>query len=170
MRLPVSIHTYYIVCEGIVRAGHGRFSLIDETKRHALVDEIADARVEAKKSKLPYLSDEKHRKLNEHDNGKKFAYVYEQPVAIWDGREYRGAFPIDYIPKSRGLCSIGVFLMCRDKDGHVIRTERYTTGLSIKAKRAHAIRKRRYNAALRREVVRDYISKSPSETHGRRHL
>ena len=150
MRLPVSIHTYYIVCEGIVRAGHGRFSLIDETKRLAVVDEITDARAEAKKSKLPYLSGEKERKLNEKDVGKKYAYFYAQPVAIWDGKEYKGAFPIDHIPKSRGLCSIGIFLIRRDKQGHVIRMGRYATGLSVKAKRAHAVRKRRFLATMRR--------------------
>ena len=151
MRLPVSIHMYYIVCEGFVHSGNGRFSNINDTKRLAVVDEIGDARAEAKKSKLPYLSDEKFRKLNEHDNGKRFAYFYAQPVAIWDGREYKGAFPIPTIPKSRGLCSIGIFLMRRDKQGHVIRMGRYATGLSVKAKRAHAIRKRRFLAAVLRE-------------------
>ena len=164
MRLPVSIHTYYLVYEGVVRHGRGRFSIIDDTKRLAIVDDINEAREEAKESKHPYLSDDKLRKLDESHNGKKYAYFYKQTVAIWDGREDKGAFPIERIPISRGLCSSGIFLMCRDKDGHIIRTERYTTGFSKKAKRNHAIRKRRYLAALRREVLRNYISKSSAKT------
>lgn len=125
MRLPVSIHTYYIVYRGYTKWLYGSYGSIHETKQLAIVDNEADARVICGNSSLPYVSDRSIRKMRKEraESKERVVSYYSVVVAIWDNHKYKGAFPIPHIPIKRGLCATGLFLMRRNKAGKVVRTE-----------------------------------------------
>ena len=124
MRLPVSIHTYYIVCRGyIVWENSG--SDIHETRQLAIVADEKEARDVCKKSGLRYIKYRTALRMSQERAEKKERVVtyYSQTVAVWDNRKYKGGFPIWDIPMKRGLCATGIFLMRLNKAGKVVRTE-----------------------------------------------